>query len=134
MNCERKGCERSCGPSSSLLSARPRAGGFVIVEGRTKEGHVVTMPHEWRCEIHLPPLRPDYDESFIARYMQEFEKRLGYAPPRFRLQDGREATLVAGLSNLSPNQAEKLRSDFDRIGRVVDVQALDVPTDVILVD
>jgi hypothetical protein len=135
MKCEKKGCDRETSASivtrTNGIERRPR-GGFVIVEGRTREGHFVTMPFEWRCELHAPP-HPDYDASFFARFALEFETRFGYRPPTSIATDvGR--TLVAGVSNLSPELAAKLKQQWEMVARVETVIELDVPTDIVLID
>jgi hypothetical protein len=129
MKCERKGCDRDCG---SFLLARPFVtggpsyGGFVVVEAPMREGHLVKMPFEWRCNLHVPPPESsceDYGPQFLARFAAEFLKRLKY-PPR---------TMAVGRSYLTPEEAAKLRQEFERTA-TSEITPLDVPIDVLLID
>jgi hypothetical protein len=137
VKCEKKGCDRACGE----LLARPRAlasppaGGFVVVEARTKEGHVVTMPFEWRCELHAPGKKdcPDYGQAFQARFTEEYVKRFKYEPPTFVFGE-QAVSMVAVVSPYAPDFAAKLRQQWELAGHVDVRIETSLPVDVVLID
>jgi hypothetical protein len=109
--------------------------GFVIVEARTKEGHVVTMPFEWRCELHVPGNKecPDYGQAFQARFTEEYVKRFQYEPPVF-VYLYQPVTMVAVVSHYAPDFVAQLRQTWELAGHVDVKIETSLPIDVVLID
>lgn len=133
MKCEKKGCDRDTGARIVTVSNfRRREGGFVVVEARTKEGHVATMPFEWRCELHSPP-GPDYGQAFHARFTEEYVKRFRYEPPVF-VYLYQPVTMVAVVSHFAPDFVARLRQNWELAGHVDVKIETSLPIDVVLID
>jgi hypothetical protein len=133
MKCERKGCDRDTGARIVTVSNfRRREGGFVVVEARTNEGHVVTMPFEWRCELHSPP-GSDYGEAFQARFTEEYVKRFRYEPPVFVYLE-EPVSMVAVVSHYAPDFVARLRQNWELAGHADVRIETSLPVDVLLID
>jgi hypothetical protein len=109
--------------------------GFVVVEARTKEGHVVTMPFEWRCELHTPGNKdcPDYGQAFHARFMDEYVRRFQHEPPVF-VFGGQAVYMAAVVSPYAPDFAAMLRQQWELAGHVDVRIETSLPVDVVLID
>jgi hypothetical protein len=105
------------------------------VEARTRGGQVVTMPFEWRCELHAPGNKdyPDYGQAFHARFTEEYVRRFGHEPPVFALAE-QAVNMVAVVSPFAPDFVAKLRQTWELAGHVDVKVETDVPIDVVLVD
>jgi hypothetical protein len=133
MKCEKKGCDRDTGARIVTVSNfRRREGGFVVAEARTNEGHVVTMPFEWRCELHAPP-GPDYGQAFQARFTEEYVKRFRYEPPVF-VYLYQPVTMVAAVSHYAPDFVAQLRQTWELAGHADVRIETSLPVDVVLID
>jgi hypothetical protein len=103
-----------------------------VVEARTREGHVVTMPFEWRCELHAPP-GPDYGLAFQARFTEEYVKRFRYEPPVF-VYLYQPVTMVAVVSHYAPDFVAQLRQTWELAGHADVRIETSLPIDVVLID
>jgi hypothetical protein len=136
MRCERKGCDRDTGARFVTISnVRRVQGGFVVVEARTKEGHVVTMPFEWRCELHAPDNKncPDYGQAFHARFTEEYVRRFRYEPPVFVFGE-QAVNMVAVVSPYAPDFVARLRQNWELAGHADVKIETSLPVDVVLID
>jgi hypothetical protein len=137
VKCERKGCRNETGRILVTPSrwSEKLQGGFVVVEARTKEGHVVTMPFEWRCELHAPGNKdcPDYGETFQARFTEEYVKRFRYEPPVFVYVE-EPVSMVAVVSHYAPDFVAKLRHQWELAGHADVKIETSLPVDVVLID
>jgi len=137
MKCERKGCRNETGRILVTPSrwSEKLQGGFVVVEARTKEGQVVTMPFEWRCELHAPGNKdcPDYGQAFQARFTEEYVKRFRVEPPTFVFGE-QAVSMVAVVSPYAPDFAAMLRQNWELAGHADVRIETSLPVDVLLID